>query len=109
MSATEQCPRDPRLWNSGGTQRGREAYDFLDEKRLLLAAEMLRQLDAYQRLQQELNSCAGRQSAPDAAVARHGLQGLSVYPAAALRRRISKPKHAISWVSHWRLRAAADG
>ena len=26
-----------------------EAYDFLDEKRLLLAAELLRQLDAYQR------------------------------------------------------------
>ena len=61
-----------------------EAYDFLDEKRLLLAAELLRQLADYDRLQRELEQL--RQQAVSAlvnAVAQHGLQGLSVYPAIA--------------------------
>ena len=56
----------------------REAYDFLDEKRLLLAAELLRQLAAYDHLRQELELL--RQQAVSAlvrAVAQHGLQGLS--------------------------------
>jgi len=62
-----------------------EAYDFLDEKRLLLAAELLRQLDAYQRLQATLESLAGQaRRRLIAAVERHGLQGLSVYPAVRL-------------------------
>jgi len=62
-----------------------EAYDFLDEKRLLLAAELLRQLGAYQRLQAKLESLAGQaRRRLIAAVERHGLQGLSVYPAAQL-------------------------
>jgi len=62
-----------------------EAYDFLDEKRLLLAAEMLRQLDAYQSLQAEIESLGGQaRRRLIAAVERHGLQGLSVYPAALL-------------------------
>jgi len=64
-----------------------EAYDFLDEKRLLLAAELLRQLAAYDHLRQELELL--RQQAVSAlvrAVALHGLQGLSVYPAAVLER-----------------------
>jgi V/A-type H+-transporting ATPase subunit D len=62
-----------------------EAYDFLDEKRLLLAAELLRQLDVYQRLQAQLEPLAGQARRHlIAAVERHGLQGLSVYPAALL-------------------------
>ena len=63
-----------------------EAYDFLDEKRLLLAAELLRQLAEYDRLRQELEQL--RQQAVSAlaqAVALHGLQGLSVYPAAVFK------------------------
>jgi V/A-type H+-transporting ATPase subunit D len=62
-----------------------EAYNFLDEKRLLLAAELLRQLAEYDALQQEFEQL--RQQAISTlaqAVALHGLQGLSVYPAAAL-------------------------
>ncbi|MDH3899648.1 MAG: V-type ATP synthase subunit D [Gammaproteobacteria bacterium] len=62
-----------------------EAYDFLDEKRLLLAAELLRQLADYDHLRRELEQL--RQQAVSAlahAVAQHGLQGLSVYPAAAI-------------------------
>jgi V/A-type H+/Na+-transporting ATPase subunit D len=60
-----------------------EAYDFLDEKRLLLAAELLSQLDRYQQLLAELEekTTQAHQSLV-AAVKRHGLQGLSVYPAA---------------------------
>jgi V/A-type H+-transporting ATPase subunit D len=62
-----------------------EAYDFLDEKRLLLAGELLRQLEAYQRLQAKLESLAGQaRRRLIAAVERHGLQGLGVYPAARL-------------------------
>jgi len=62
-----------------------EAYDFLDEKRLLLAGELLRQLEAYQRVQAKLASLAA-QARPRliAAVERHGLQGLGIYPAALL-------------------------
>ena len=62
-----------------------EAYEFLDEKRLLLAAELLRQFDVYQRLQAKLESLAGQaRQRLIAVVERHGLQGLSVYPAALL-------------------------
>jgi V/A-type H+-transporting ATPase subunit D len=59
-----------------------EAYDFLDEKRLLLAAELLRQLEEHDRLQGEFETL--RQQAMKTlvqAVARHGLQGLELYPA----------------------------
>jgi V/A-type H+-transporting ATPase subunit D len=62
-----------------------EAYDFLDEKRLLLAAELLRQLDRFEALSSEVREKT--RAARDrllAAVQRHGLQGLSVYPAMPL-------------------------
>jgi V/A-type H+-transporting ATPase subunit D len=62
-----------------------EAYDFLDEKRLLLAAELLRQLDRYETLSRQVREKAG--AARDrlrAAIQHHGLQGLSVYPAVPL-------------------------
>ena len=58
-----------------------EAYDFLDEKRLLLAAELLRQLSQYEALLQQYESM--RQNAELALIAtvkRHGLQGTQVYP-----------------------------
>lgn len=61
-----------------------EGYRFLDEKRLLLAAEILRQLERYRRLHreyEELHAQAAR--ALREAVARHGLDGLQVYPPAA--------------------------
>lgn len=63
----------------------REAYEFLDEKRLLLAGELLRQLEHYERLQGEVTAQAsGARERLRAAVKRHGLQGLSVYPARRL-------------------------
>ena len=58
-----------------------EAYDFLDEKRLLLAAELLRQLDRYEVLSRAIRETTRvARTQLLAAVHRHGLQGLSVYP-----------------------------
>jgi V/A-type H+/Na+-transporting ATPase subunit D len=86
MTATDQAPtRAAVLALSEERVLVGEAYDFLDEKRLLLAAELLRQLEVYARLGTRLEAlahAAGRQLA--AAVGHHGLEGLSVYPAAAL-------------------------
>ena len=63
----------------------REGYDFLDEKRMILAAEMQRQLRAWR----EARDVWDRQQrlARDAlalAAARHGFEGLTVHPAARL-------------------------
>jgi V/A-type H+-transporting ATPase subunit D len=60
-----------------------EGYVFLDEKCLLLAGEILRQLQDHARLQADFD--ARHRQALDAlaaAVARHGLEGLQVHPAA---------------------------
>jgi V/A-type H+-transporting ATPase subunit D len=59
-----------------------EGYIFLDEKCLLLAGEILRELDDYAQLDRDL--VAAHQTALrslQAAVARHGLADLQVYPA----------------------------
>ena len=62
-----------------------EAYNFLDEKRLLLAAELLRQLERYQQVLEKTETLADKaRQTLAAAIARHGLQGLGVYPAASL-------------------------
>jgi len=60
----------------------REAYVFLDEKRLLLASELLRQLQIYKQLASELDALhVSAKDAMQAAVMHHGLNGLQVYPA----------------------------
>lgn len=59
----------------------RDGYEFLDEKRILLAAEMLRQRDAYRARQQAFMKRF--RAAADAlveAAADQGLQGLEVAP-----------------------------
>jgi V/A-type H+-transporting ATPase subunit D len=62
-----------------------EGYVFLDEKCLLLAGEILRELERYGRQQRELLALhAAAAMALQAAAARHGLQGLQVYPPADL-------------------------
>ena len=59
----------------------REGYEFLDEKRMIVAQEMLRQLAAWERLRDEyLNLHAQANSGLAAAVFRHGFDGLVVYP-----------------------------
>jgi len=58
-----------------------EGYVFLDEKCLLLAGEILRQLQQHARLQAELFALHDTAAAAlQAAVARHGLQDLSIHP-----------------------------
>lgn len=59
----------------------RQGYAFLDEKRMLLATEMLRQLREYQKRSEEL--VAETKSASEALAAateRHGLDQLQIYP-----------------------------
>ena len=61
----------------------REGYEFLDEKRLLLAAEMLRELKRYESLWSALRQALVEAAAAlRDAVTRHGLEGVQVYPAA---------------------------
>jgi V/A-type H+-transporting ATPase subunit D len=65
----------------------REGYAFLDEKCLLLAGEMLREVRRHQDLMQRyavLEKSA--RTALRGALARHGLNGLQVYPANAVPR-----------------------
>ena len=70
----------------------REGYVFLDEKCLLLAGEMLRGLLRYESLRASFEAARRDALATlDAAVARHGLDGLQAHPRAdagdaALRR-----------------------
>ena len=58
-----------------------EGHQFLDEKRISLAQEMLRQLSTYESLQEEYHA-AHRAAVAQlaAAAARHGLEDLGVYP-----------------------------
>jgi V/A-type H+-transporting ATPase subunit D len=59
----------------------REGYDFLDEKRLLLVAEVLRQLAAYESRHRRFQETQDRaRAALEAALVRHGVDELSVYP-----------------------------
>jgi len=62
-----------------------EGYVFLDEKCLLLAGEMLRELERYSELQRVfLKAWDTAIAALQRALARHGLEGLQVYPPADL-------------------------
>jgi V/A-type H+-transporting ATPase subunit D len=60
-----------------------EGYQFLDEKRLILAAEILTSLATYARELAAFHAdYAAAAQALSAATARHGLEGLSLYPPA---------------------------
>ena len=62
----------------------RQGYEFLDEKRMLLAAEMLRQLKLYQERSDELVAATKRAAQSlAAAVERHGFDHLQLYPSPA--------------------------
>ncbi len=63
----------------------REGYAFLDEKCLLLAGEMLREVRQWQQRSQAFRTAWREvQQALRAAIARHGLHGLQLYPARPL-------------------------
>lgn len=62
-----------------------DGYVFLDEKCLLLAGEMLRELVLHARAREALQTANDAAvAALQSAVARNGLEGLQVYPAADL-------------------------
>ena len=62
-----------------------QGYQFLDEKLVLLAQELLRRLRDYEERGRRYRDLEGRaREALAAAVARHGLDGLQVYPPADL-------------------------
>ena len=64
----------------------REGYVFLDEKCLLLAGAILRELARYGELRHALETAHdGAATALRAAVGRHGFAGLCVYPASEQR------------------------
>ena len=86
MTGPEQAPTNAAVLELKHEQVVvEEAYTFLDEKRLLLAAELLRQLRLYQKLNQELLALhAEAKQALQSAVMHHGLNGLQVYPNASL-------------------------
>ena len=86
----------------------REGYAFLDEKCLLLAGEMLREVRRHRALVDEL---APLQAKADrtlaAALLRHGLNGLQVYPAPPGEQRLRVERRTLIGVA---MRAAAlDG
>lgn len=59
-----------------------EGHDFLDQKRILLAGEILRRLTTYRALASDLDvAYAAARAALAAALARHGVAELGVYPA----------------------------
>jgi len=63
-----------------------EGYVFLDEKCLLLAAEIVAELGRYATLAQALRDASEEATrALVSAIARHGLEGLQLYPAGDLR------------------------
>jgi len=61
----------------------RQGYRFLDEKRVLLAAELLRRLQAHRAREAALlTQMREAAAALRSALQRHGLEGLQAYPAA---------------------------
>jgi len=63
----------------------RQGYEFLDEKRMLLASEILRQLRIYEEREKRfLESLREARYALADAVERHGIDNLQVYPPRAL-------------------------
>lgn len=87
-----------------------EAYDFLDEKRLLLAAELLKQLGDYQTLMTRLETL-NRQAKQDLldALRRHGLQGLGVYPVVPLAQTLELSERNLMGVSLYETTLTATG
>jgi V/A-type H+-transporting ATPase subunit D len=86
----------------------REGYAFLDEKCLLLAGEMLREVRMYQALARELATLqAAARVALKSAVARHGLDGLQVYPPAPGRYALQVGQRALLGVAM--ITAALEG
>jgi V/A-type H+-transporting ATPase subunit D len=78
----------------------REGSAFLDEKCLLLAGEMLREVRRHRALSHELRRLdSAARAALRAAVARHGVNGLQVHAAAALGEPVDQRTRALLGVA----------
>jgi V/A-type H+-transporting ATPase subunit D len=88
-----------------------EGFEFLDEKRMLMAAELLRQLDDYQKVYAEY--CRVNEKAMSElkrSVHRHGLDGLTVYPPLELTNpRIDLERQSLLGVTLQQVRASLEG
>ncbi len=78
----------------------REGYAFLDEKCLLLAGEMLRAVRLWREHRRTWRAAwRVARSALRAAIARHGLQGLQLYPAVELTATLSTQRRTLLGVT----------
>ena len=87
-------------------------YEFLDEKRILLAAEMLRQRELYRELRADfVASCESGAEALVSAAAETGLDDLQVHPVTALQDvRVATEQRPVigQWLLDARLEFRAD-
>ncbi|MDH3532318.1 MAG: V-type ATP synthase subunit D [Gammaproteobacteria bacterium] len=82
LSSTQTVSRSSYLELQDEQRLVNDGYEFLDEKRILLAAELLRQRDAYRQVRTSFMAHWERASAALLeAAADQGLGGLQVYPA----------------------------
>ncbi len=73
----------------------RQGYRFLDEKRVLLASEMLRRLREHERMHAGLvERLHAAHDALRSALQRHGLDGMQAYPAASIAPAAPQPVRA---------------
>jgi len=73
-----------------------EGYRFLDEKRLILAGELLTELQAYEALRRTFDDLYRQAvAALREAAGRHGLDGLALYPALVNETRIQRRSHNV--------------
>lgn len=86
-----------------------EGYAFLDEKCLVLAGAMLREMRRHDALFESFAAAQGdADAALHAAVARHGVEGLSVYPASpAASLALSQSQESLLGIALWRAELAA--
>ena len=78
----------------------REGYAFLDEKCLLLAGEMLREVRQWQARKRGFRvAWRDARRTLRAAIARHGLQGLQLYPTAPSTAPIEKKRRTLLGVA----------
>jgi V/A-type H+/Na+-transporting ATPase subunit D len=78
----------------------REGYAFLDEKCLLLAGEMLRAVRLWREHRRTWRAAwRAARGALRAAIARHGLQGLQLYPAAELAATLNTQRRTLLGVT----------
>ena len=87
----------------------RQGYEFLDEKRMLLASEMLQRLRLFQeRSDQFTDALKNAERALAAAVERHGLDGLQVYPVPAAPEAPDKDKSMFLGIAMLTIRPSAE-